>query len=72
MALFLVGYAATLPSAIEPLVPALDNAPLLTIHVSMAMISYGIFAVSFAAAVGYLAQGTDRPVRMAAVTQGAR
>ncbi len=57
VALFLVGYAATLPSAIEPLVPALANAPLLTIHVSMAMISYGIFAVSFAAALGYLAQG---------------
>jgi cytochrome c-type biogenesis protein CcsB len=61
VALFLVGYAATLPSVIEPLVPALDNAPLLTIHVSMAMISYGIFAVSFAAALGFLAQGpTDR------------
>ena len=59
VALFLVGYAATLPSTIEPLVPALANAPLLTIHVSMAMISYGIFAVSFAAALGYLAQGQD-------------
>jgi cytochrome c-type biogenesis protein CcsB len=57
VALFLVGYAATLPSTIEPLVPALANAPLLTVHVSMAMISYGIFAVSFAAALGYLAQG---------------
>ncbi len=58
VALFLVGYAATLPASIEPLVPALDNAPLLTIHVAMAMISYGIFATSFAAAVGYLLQGT--------------
>jgi cytochrome c-type biogenesis protein CcsB len=57
VALFLVGYAATLPSTIEPLVPALDNAPLLTIHVAMAMISYGVLAISFAAAVGYLAQG---------------
>jgi cytochrome c-type biogenesis protein CcsB len=57
VALFLVGYAATLPSEIEPLVPALDNAPLLTIHVAMAMISYGIFATSFGAAVAYLAQG---------------
>ncbi|MGH2408008.1 MAG: c-type cytochrome biogenesis protein CcsB [Candidatus Limnocylindrales bacterium] len=61
VALFLVGYAASLPSQIEPLVPALDNAPLLTIHVAMAMISYGIFATSFGAAVAYLAQGpTDR------------
>jgi cytochrome c-type biogenesis protein CcsB len=57
VALFLVGYAATLPATIEPLVPALDNAPLLTIHVAMAMISYGIFATSFGAAVAYLAQG---------------
>jgi cytochrome c-type biogenesis protein CcsB len=57
VALFLVGYAATLPAAIEPLVPALDNPPLLTIHVAMAMIAYGVLAISFAAAVGYLAQG---------------
>ena len=57
VALFLVGYAATLPAAIEPLVPALDNPPLLTIHVAMAMISYGVLAISFAAAVGYLVQG---------------
>lgn len=59
VALFLVGYALTLPSTIEPLVPALDNAPLLTVHVAMAMISYGIFAISFAAAIGYLAQGSE-------------
>ncbi len=58
VALFLIGYAATLPATIEPLVPALDNAPLLTVHVAMAMISYGIFATSFAAAVGYLLQGS--------------
>jgi cytochrome c-type biogenesis protein CcsB len=57
VALFLLGYAATLPSAIEPLVPALHNPPLITIHVVMAVLSYGIFAVSFGAAVGYLVQG---------------
>jgi cytochrome c-type biogenesis protein CcsB len=57
VALFLVGYAATLPATIEPLVPALDHAPLLTIHVAMAMIAYGVLAISFAAAVGYLLQG---------------
>ena len=39
--------------------PALQNAPLLTIHVGMAVISYGIFATSFAAGVGYLVQGPD-------------
>jgi cytochrome c-type biogenesis protein CcsB len=57
VALFLAGYAATLPATIEPLVPALDNAPLLTVHVAMAMIAYGVLAISFAAAVGYLLQG---------------
>jgi cytochrome c-type biogenesis protein CcsB len=59
VALFLVGYASTLPAAIEPLVPALDNPPLLTVHVAMAMIAYGVLAVSFGAAVGYLVQGED-------------
>jgi cytochrome c-type biogenesis protein CcsB len=50
-------YAASLPSDIKPLVPALNNAPLLTIHVGMATLAYGIFATSFAAGVGYLIQG---------------
>lgn len=59
VALFLTAYALTLPATIEPLVPALDNAPLLTAHVAMAMISYGIFATSFGAALAYLAQGRD-------------
>ena len=59
VALFLLGYAFTLPQEISPLVPALDNPPLITIHVAMAMLSYGIFAVSFGAAVGYLIQGKE-------------
>jgi cytochrome c-type biogenesis protein CcsB len=58
VALAMLLYASSLPSDIEPLVPALQNAPLLTIHVGMAVISYGIFATSFAAGIGYLAQGT--------------
>jgi cytochrome c-type biogenesis protein CcsB len=57
VALGLLLYASSLPSEIEPLVPALQNAPLLTIHVGMAVISYGIFATSFAAGIGYLVQG---------------
>ncbi len=57
VALFLLGYAATLPASIEPLVPALHHPPLLTIHVVMAVLSYGILTVSFGAAVGYLIQG---------------
>jgi cytochrome c-type biogenesis protein CcsB len=59
VALALLLYAASLPSEIEPLVPALQNAPLLTIHVGMAVISYGIFATAFAAGVGYLVQGAE-------------
>ena len=57
VSLALVLYAASLPSDIKPLVPALQNAPLLTIHVGLAMLSYGIFATSFAAGIGYLIQG---------------
>jgi cytochrome c-type biogenesis protein CcsB len=57
VALAMLLYAASLPSEIKPLVPALQNAPLLTIHVGMAVLSYGIFATSFAAGVAYLIQG---------------
>lgn len=57
VALALLLYASSLPSDIAPLVPALQNAPLLTIHVGMAVLSYGIFATSFAAGVAYLVQG---------------
>ena len=57
VALAILLYASSLPGEIEPLVPALQNAPLLTIHVGMAVLSYGIFATSFAAGVGYLVQG---------------
>ncbi len=59
VALVILLYASSLPSEIRPLVPALQNAPLLTIHVGMAVISYGIFATSFAAGVAYLAQGPN-------------
>jgi cytochrome c-type biogenesis protein CcsB len=57
VALALLLYAASIGSGIKELVPALQNAPLLTIHVGMAVISYGTFATSFAAGVAYLAQG---------------
>jgi cytochrome c-type biogenesis protein CcsB len=59
VALALLLYAASLPSQISQLVPALQNPPLLTIHVGLAVLSYGIFATSFAAGVGYLIQGRD-------------
>jgi cytochrome c-type biogenesis protein CcsB len=59
VSLGLLLYAASLPSQISQLVPALQNPPLLTIHVGLAVLSYGIFATSFAAGVGYLIQGRD-------------
>ena len=59
VALAILLYASSLPSDIKPLVPALQNAPLLTIHVGMAVLSYGIFATSFAAGVAYLVQGQN-------------
>jgi len=59
VALAMLLYASSLPSEIKPLVPALQNAPLLTIHVGLAVTAYGIFATSFAAGVAYLVQGTD-------------
>src|SRR5678816_1252119 len=46
-ALGLLLYASSLPSEIRPLVPALNNAPLLTIHVGMAVLSYGIFCLLY-------------------------
>lgn len=51
----LLTYAAVFPSdEIDPLVPALQNDLLLTIHVIVAIIAYGAFAVSFGAACLYL------------------
>jgi len=56
LALALLLYATTVPSAAAPLVPALQNSLLLTVHVAVAVIAYGAFAVAFAAAVLYLVQ----------------
>lgn len=61
VALGLLLYSWTLPQAIEDLVPALQNPTLLTVHVGMAMLSYGIFAMSFAAGVAYLVQERRLP-----------
>jgi cytochrome c-type biogenesis protein CcsB len=61
IALGLLLYSWTLPKEIEALVPALQNPPLLTIHVGLAMVSYGIFAMSFAAGLAYLVQERRLP-----------
>jgi cytochrome c-type biogenesis protein CcsB len=60
IALALLLYATTVPSEVEPLVPALQNNLLLTVHVATAMIAYGAFAVGFAAAFLYLLQRDGR------------
>ena len=49
-------YAMSVGATANPLVPALQNNLLLTIHVAVAIVAYGAFAVSFAAAVLYLIQ----------------
>jgi cytochrome c-type biogenesis protein CcsB len=59
VSLLLALYASSLPHEINPLVPALQNPPLLTIHVGLAMLSYGVFATSFGAGVAYLVQGKN-------------
>ena len=59
VALAMLAIAATFPHENEPLMPALQNKPLLTIHVSTMVLAYSVLAVAFAAAVMYLVQGGD-------------
>jgi len=56
VAIAMMAYAATIPSTIEPLVPALQNNLLLTVHVAVAIVAYGSFSIAFAASVLYLIQ----------------
>jgi ABC-type transport system involved in cytochrome c biogenesis permease subunit len=49
-------YALSVGATADPLVPALQNNLLLTVHVAVAIAAYGAFAVSFAAGVLYLIQ----------------
>ena len=58
--LAMFAYAATLPSEIDPLVPALQNNLLLSVHVAVAIAAYGAFALSFAAAVLFLVNRGNR------------
>jgi cytochrome c-type biogenesis protein CcsB len=51
------GYVWLLPAElreVNDLIPALQNPPLMTIHVGMAILAYATFAVAFAAAVLFL------------------
>jgi cytochrome c-type biogenesis protein CcsB len=49
-------YSMYLGASANPLVPALQNPPLLITHIAVAVVAYGAFAISFAAAVLYLVQ----------------
>jgi len=59
--------ASLFPSDIVPLIPALQNGPLLTIHVSVMMLSYAVLTVSFCGAAIYLLQGGEGNRRFAAL-----
>lgn len=56
IALAMLLYATTIPAAADPLVPALQNNFLLTVHVAVAIVAYGCFSIAFGAAVLYLIQ----------------
>lgn len=53
-------YATTLSYQARPLMPALQNSPLLTLHVFTAALSYGAAVVSFAAALMFLLSRHDK------------
>ncbi|MGE5596837.1 MAG: cytochrome c biogenesis protein CcsA [Hyphomicrobiales bacterium] len=63
----MLGIATLFPSEIVPLIPALQNGPLLTIHVSAMMISYAVLTVAFCGAVIYLVQGGEGKRRFASL-----
>ena len=52
-------YAYTVPSEVQPLVPALQNNLLLSIHVAVAIVAYGTFALAFGTALLFLVQTDD-------------
>nr|NLD41819.1 c-type cytochrome biogenesis protein CcsB [Actinomycetales bacterium] len=56
VAMGLLLYGMNLDTAVRPLMPALQNNLMLSLHVGTAMLSYGAFCVSFAAAALYLAR----------------
>lgn len=64
IAVGMVVYIWALPTElreVDALIPALQNRPLMTAHVSLAILAYAAFAVAFAAAVLYLF-ASRRPV----------
>ena len=66
----LLAIATLFPDEVIPLIPALQNGPLLTLHVSVVMVSYAVLTVAFSAAVIYLAQGGEGKRRFASLPGG--
>jgi cytochrome c-type biogenesis protein CcsB len=54
-----VFYSLSMGTTANPLVPALQNPPLLITHIAVAVVAYGAFSISFAAAVLYLVQPAE-------------
>jgi cytochrome c-type biogenesis protein CcsB len=71
VALGMLLYAATIPADIEPLVPALQNNLLLTVHVATAIVAYGSFAIAFAASYLFLLQTGSALTIVSATIAGA-
>jgi len=67
----MLAIATQFPTTIVPLIPALQNGPLLTIHVSVMMISYAVLTVAFCGAVVYLIQGDEGHRRFASLPSAA-
>lgn len=64
-------YAFSVPSEIRPLVPALQNSLLLTVHVATAIVAYGSFAIAFGTSYLYLLQtGSALTVVLATLVGG--
>lgn len=59
VALLMMLYATTIPATAEPLIPALQNNLLLSVHVAVAIVAYGTFTVAFAAAALHLIQPAE-------------
>ena len=66
----LLAVATLFPDEVIPLIPALQNGPLLTLHVSVVMVSYAVLTVAFSAAVIYLVQGGEGRRRFASLPGG--
>jgi cytochrome c-type biogenesis protein CcsB len=71
VALGMLLYAATIPADIEPLIPALQNNLLLTVHVATAIVAYGSFAIAFAASYLFLIQTGSALTILSATIAGA-